>query len=118
MSRPRSLDEAKHRQANEVDEDDDVMGDEQPMICRRPDPLTPMPRVRSLSEALIFPFSRQSHALLSNIGLDLGLEFVVGRKFVIFVGMAFISDKTSVRRPSSDAERRRSQIMLDFVLQF
>ena len=58
MSRP--LDEAKHRQANDVVVDD-VMDDGNPMMRQFPAVLPPIPRVSSLTEALIVPLSRQSH---------------------------------------------------------
>ena len=99
MSRP--LDEAKHRQANDVVVDEEVMGDDNPMMRRFPAALAALPRVSSLNEALIVPLSRQgSH----EIGFDCKIRCLllfhltecefVATAFVIFVG-------TSENRPSS-----------------
>ena len=108
ISRP--LDEAKHRQANDVVVDEEVMGDENPTMRRFPAALAALPRVSSLNEALIVPLSRQgSH----EFGLDCKIRCLlfhltecefVATAFVIFVvGRSF--RKPSVLRPSNCSDR-------------
>ena len=103
MSRP--LDEAKHRQANDVD-DDDEMDDDNAAMCRFPAVLPPIPRVSSLTEALIVPLLRQCHGYNSVrfVAYSIHPEFcgMACVIFRIFVGTLRI---TSILRPSKCSDR-------------
>ena len=84
MSRP--LDEAKHRQANVV-VDDDEMDDDNATMRRFPAVLPPIPRVSSLNEALISPSQGNPTSIIRLDSLPIpsricGMACVIFRNFV------------------------------------